>query len=107
MSTNIKGSGVLTLAAGEEVEIKAEFSTSRERHSQILIGNDSIPSLTNPEDLKLYLLGDNGKEAFPIPPLQGIIVEGDAVVKIKAAAANTGAASYTVGQIFGGKITLD
>ncbi len=102
MPTRIKGSGILTLAAGEDVEIKPEFATSSEKHSQFTIGNDSAVE----DGYMIYLLGDNGKEATPIPAQQAIIVDGDAPVKIKASASNAGAASYVVGQIYGGTISL-
>lgn len=103
MPTRIKGSGILTLAAGEDVEVRSEFANSQERHTQFIIGNDSLLA----DGYVIYLLGDNGKEAVPIPAQQAIVIEGDALVKIRAASGNAGDASYTIGQIFGGRITID
>lgn len=103
MPTRIKGSGILTLSPGEDVKIDPEFFTSAERHSQFIIGNDSDTA----DGFMIYLLGDEGKEAVPIPAQQAIIVDGDSKVKIKASANNTGDASYTVGQIYDGKISIN
>lgn len=100
MATRIKGSGILTLAPGDEVEVKPEFFTTDERHSQFTIGNDSDTA----DGFMIYLLGDNGKEATPIPAQQAVIIEGDALVKIRAKSTNTGDASYVIGQIYDGKI---
>lgn len=102
MATRIKGSGILTIAPGDDVEIKPEFFTTAEKHTQFTIGNDSATE----DGYMIYLLGDNGKEATPIPAQQAIIVDGDAPVKIKASASNAGDASYVIGQIFGGSITV-
>lgn len=108
MPTRIKGSGRIALGAGEEAEIKPEFFTSQERHAQFTVANDTpLPSDPTTGDSMLYLLGDNGKEATPIPPQQAITIVGDALVTIKAASTNTGNVYYVIGQVFDGKIEVD
>lgn len=103
MPTRIKGSGILTLAAGAKERIRAEFAHSAEKHQQFIVANDS----STDSEYMIYLLGDDAKEAVPIPPQQAITIEGDAEFYIQAAIGNGGDASYTICQVFGGRITVD
>ena len=98
----IIGEGIKTLAAGASVEIEPEFSATREKAGQFLVTNDSAIA----DGYKIYVCGPNGKPALGVPAQQAVVIEDRDKFKILAASDNGGAASYIVGQIFGGKIDV-
>jgi hypothetical protein len=93
-NTRIQGQGIKTLAAGVSVIV-----TNRDRNNvmtQFVVANLEPVGSTN----NLYIASTDGKEALPVFPNSVITLLTDSPFKIIAATANTGAVSYTVGQLF-------